>query len=332
MKDLLTRLYKLQTLPYQEAKNILLEIGEGKHNYLQIASFLTVFNMRSLTTEELRGFRDAMLDLAVKIDLGEFDAVDIVGTGGDGKNTFNISTTASFVVAGAGYKIAKHGNYGVSSTSGSSNVLEYLGVSFTRNANQLKRQLEKSGFTILHAPLFHPAMKYVAPVRRELGVRTFFNILGPLINPAQPKKQLLGVYNLELARLYGHLYQQSTLTYSIVHSIDAYDEVSLTSPVKVISNQGEILLHPRNFGFKRIGQHELDGGKTVSEAASILVAVLKGESTEAQTNAVLANAALAIKTLNPSFSLEDSLSEAKESVESGRAYQSLNKFISSNNY
>lgn len=327
MKELLTRLYKHQTLTKEEAKNILLEIGKGKHNPLQIASFLTVFNMRSLTTEELSGFKDAMLELAVKVDLSEFDAVDIVGTGGDGKNTFNISTTASFVVAGAGYKIAKHGNYGVSSTSGSSNVLEYLGANFTNNEAKLKQQLEQSGFTILHAPLFHPAMKYVAPIRRELGVRTFFNVLGPLINPSEPKKQLLGVFNLELVRLYGHLYQESNVSYSIIHSLDAYDEVSLTSPVKVITNQGERLLHPKDFGFKRILQQELYGGQTIKESASILVAILKGEGTKAQTHAVLANAALAIRTLNPSFSLADSLFIARESIESGKAYQSLNKFL-----
>ena len=327
MKDILNHLYKHNTLTREEAKSILKEIGEGKHNASQIASFLTVFIMRSITVEELSGFRDAMLEMCTRIDLSEFDAIDIVGTGGDGKDTFNISTTSSLVVAGAGYKVAKHGNYGVSSSVGSSNVLEYLGVQFTNEESKLKASLEKAGFCMMHAPLFHPAMKYVAPVRKDMQVRTFFNMLGPMINPSFPNKQLLGVYSLELLRLYGYLYQQTDLKYTIVHALDVYDEVSLTSPVKIMSNRGENMLTPEDFGFKQLQQEQLWGGASIEESAKILTNILEGKGTEAQTSAVLANAGLAIQTIEQNWSLTDCIAKAKESIDSGRAIKSLNALI-----
>lgn len=327
MKDILNHLYKHNTLTREEAKSILKEIGEGKHNASQIASFLTVFIMRSITVEELSGFRDAMLEMCTRIDLSEFDAIDIVGTGGDGKDTFNISTTSSLVVAGAGYKVAKHGNYGVSSSVGSSNVLEYLGVQFTNEESKLKASLEKAGFCMMHAPLFHPAMKYVAPVRKDMQVRTFFNMLGPMINPSFPNKQLLGVYSLELLRLYGYLYQQTDLKYTIVHALDVYDEVSLTSPVKIMSSRGENMLTPEDFGFQQLQQEQLWGGASIEESAKILTNILEGKGTEAQTSAVLANAGLAIQTIEQKWSLTDCIAKAKESIDSGRAIKSLNALI-----
>lgn len=326
MKDILNYLFSHQTLTKSEAKNVLLEIGEGKHNTSQIASFLTVFAMRSVTVQELQGFREAMLELCVKIDLSEFDAIDIVGTGGDGKDTFNISTTSAMVVAGAGYKVAKHGNYGVSSSVGSSNVLEHLGVKFTNNQDELKSSLDKAGFCMMHAQLFHPAMKHVGPIRAELKTRTFFNLLGPMINPAFVMKQFLGVYDMDILRLYGYLYQDSSANYSIVHSLDGYDEISLTGGVKVVSNKGEQLLEPKDFGLKACKQEALFGGADVDASAKILISILEGKGTEAQTNAVLANAGMAIQVANEhKISLQEGIAQARESIQSGRAREVLKK-------
>lgn len=328
MKDLLNRLFKHETLSYQEAKNAVSEIARGEHNASQIASFLTIFCLRSIKVEELMGFRDAMLELCKRIDLTEFDPIDIVGTGGDGKNTFNISTLASFITAGAGYKVAKHGNYGVSSGCGSSNVLEYLGVPFSNEERDLKRMLEKSGFCMMHAPLFHPAMKNVGPIRKEMQVRTFFNMLGPILNPAFVNHQLLGVYNLSLLRLYGYLHQDSNKNYSIVHALDGYDEVSLTCSTKIINNKGEHLLEPRDLGFTKIKAEDLFGGETVESSAKIFVSVLNNEGTEAQNAVVLANSALAINTIQPEKNYDDCLEEAKASLVSGKAKNVLSQLTS----
>lgn len=328
MKELLNRLFQHETLSRDEAKLIVQKIGEGSFNNSEIAAFLTVFGMRSITVDELSGFRDAMLELCVKIDLEEFDAIDIVGTGGDGKDTFNISTSSCFVVAGAGHKVAKHGNYGVSSSCGSSNVLEYLGVKFSNQPDDLKRALADAGFCMMHAPLFHPAMKYVAPTRKEMAVRTFFNMLGPMINPSFPKKQFLGVFNLELARLYGYLYQQTDVTYSITHALDGYDEISLTGTVKVIDNGGEKMLKPSDFGFEMLNPEELASGSTVESSAEILLSILENRSTEAQKNVVLANAGMAIRCArNNEISPLEGIALAKESLESGRAFGVLKKLI-----
>ncbi|NSL87306.1 anthranilate phosphoribosyltransferase [Chitinophaga sp. Mgbs1] len=329
MKTLLGNLFRQETLSYTAARETLQEIGEGRYQPAQIAAFLTIFNMRSITPDELAGFRDAMLELCVKTDLSSWDPIDIVGTGGDGKDTFNISTTAALVVAGAGFKVAKHGNYGVSSTSGSSDVLQYLGLKFSHDPGVLQRSLHSAGICILHAPLFHPAMKHVAAIRKELQVRTFFNIIGPVINPASPRYQLLGVYSLELARLYGHLYQHTEVHYKIVHSLDVYDEVSLTGPVKLIGNRGTRLLQPADFGSTRVLPEELQGGGSVRAAAGILTDVLTGKATRAQTDAVLANAGLAIQLLRPELPLPDAVGIARESIDSGRAYLSLKNLIHS---
>jgi anthranilate phosphoribosyltransferase len=302
-------------------------IAAGKYNDAQIAAFITVYLMRSIELEEVIGFRNALLELALPMDLSEFDALDIVGTGGDGKNTFNISTCSCFTVAGAGYKVAKHGNYGATSVSGASNVLEYFGAKFTTDVDTIKKALDEAGFAYLHAPLFNPAMKNVAPVRKNLGVRTFFNILGPLISPVRPQYQCLGVYNLKMMRLYNYIYQNLGVQYSIVHSLDGYDEVSLTDTFKVQSNMGEFVYTPEKIGFKRLSQEDLWGGESVDDAAKIFMNVLENKATEAQRNAVVVNSAFAIQTRTPMKPLEQCIAEAEHSLEGGHAKEALVKFL-----
>ena len=326
MKQILNRLINQESISAEEARNVLVNISEGQYNQSQIASFLTVYMMRNITLEELQGFRDALLDLCIPVDISEFNAIDLCGTGGDGKDTFNISTLASFITAGAGVKVAKHGNYGVSSASGSSNVMEALGVKFTNNIDVLKNTIDKAGICVMHAPLFHPAMKNVAPIRRELGVKTFFNMLGPMVNPAFPKNQMVGVFNLELQRLYGYLYQNTDKNYSIVHALDGYDEISLTGKTKIITNSSEVMLEPSDLGLKQIQQSDIFGGDSVESSANIFKNIISGQGTEAQNNVVCANAGLAIATVN-NISHNDGFELAKQSLESGRAKDSLEKLI-----
>ncbi len=326
MKETLNKLILHQNLSKQEAKEILVSISDGAFNPSQIAAFLTVYLMRTITIDELEGFRDALLELCIKLDVSGIDTIDLCGTGGDGKNTFNISTLASFVVAGAGIHVTKHGNYGVSSVSGSSNVMEQLGVKFSNESGFLLKCLDKAGICILHAPLFHPAMKNVGGIRRELGIKTFFNMLGPMVNPALPKFQMVGVFNLELARAYGYLYQRSAIKYTILHALDGYDEVSLTSNTKAISNKSERLLTPKDFGVEQIRQEQIYGGDTIEQAAQIFKKVISGHGTEAQNNVVCANAAVAISTVN-NYAIADSFAMAKESLTSGKANKSLKMLI-----
>ena len=323
MKDILNRLIAHQTLERSEAKQVLTNIANGEYNNSQISSFLTVYMMRSITINELEGFRDALLELCVAIDLSEFDPIDLCGTGGDGKDTFNISTLASFVCAGAGIKVAKHGNYGVSSGCGSSNVLESLGVKFTNDKDFIRKAMDQAGICYLHAPLFHPAMKNVGPVRKELGMKTFFNILGPMVNPSFVKKQLVGVFSLELARLYGYLYQNTDKQFVILHALDGYDEISLTGDVKYITNEREGLIRPKDFGVQQIKAEELTGGDTVESSAKIFVDVLSGNGTETQSNVVCANAAMAIHAALPHMGPKDGFDLAMESLKSGKALNAL---------
>jgi anthranilate phosphoribosyltransferase len=322
MKNILNRLINHEILSKEEAKNVLVNISNGNYNPSQIASFLTVYMMRSISIEELSGFREALLELCVRVDLSAYNTIDLCGTGGDGKDTFNISTLASFVAAGAGIKVAKHGNYGVSSISGSSNVMENLGVKFSNDSDFLERSIDKAGICILHAPLFHPAMKNVGPIRKELGARTFFNMLGPMINPSFPKNQLVGVYNLELARIYAYLYQSTDINFTILHSLDGYDEVSLTCPTKTITDKMEGILKPEDFGVRQLLQSEIEGGKTIEESAQMFTNIISGKGTEAQNNVVCANAAMAIATVNGSSPLE-SFQIAKESLLSGKGLAAL---------
>lgn len=322
MKSILNRLTNHEQLTKEEARTILIAISEGIYNPSQIAAFMTVFMMRSITVEELEGFRDALLELCISMDVAEYNAIDLCGTGGDGKNTFNISTLASFVTAGAGIPVTKHGNYGVSSVSGSSNVMEALGIQFTNDKDHLKRCLDEAGICVLHAPLFHPAMRNVAPIRKALGVKTFFNMLGPLVNPAFPNNQLVGVFNLELARMYSYLYQKGTKNYTILHAMDGYDEVSLTGAVKVISNKQEQLLTPDVLMLPQIKEDEIYGGNTIAEAAAIFTTILSGNGTEAQNNVVCANAGLAIAT-REQINFTEGFKKAKSSLENGNALQSF---------
>lgn len=326
MKALLNRLINQESISSDEAKNVLVNISNGKYNQSQIASFLTVYMMRSITIEELRGFRDALLELCIPVDLKGYNAIDLCGTGGDGKDTFNISTLSSFVTAGAGIHVAKHGNYGVSSACGSSNVMEHLGIKFTNEIDFLKRSIDETGICVMHAPLFHPAMKNVAPIRKELGVKTFFNMLGPMVNPAFPENQMVGVFNLELLRLYGYLYQETNKNYAVVHALDGYDEISLTGKTKVISNASETLFEPSDLGVPQIEQSDIFGGNTISQAAKLFTKIISGNGTEAQDNVVCANAGLAIATVKQ-ISHKEGFELANESLKSGRAKQSLDKLI-----
>jgi len=329
MKELLNRLIQNQILSSVESKEVLTGLATGQFNNSQVAAFLTIYLMRAIRVEELEGFRDAMLELCNPVDLEGYNSIDVCGTGGDGKNTFNISTISSFIVAGAGVNVAKHGNYGVSSISGSSNVLEYLGVKFSGDPDQMKRSMDGAGICFMHAPLFHPAMKHVAPIRKELGVKTFFNMLGPMVNPAFPPNQLVGVFSLELARLYGYLYQNTNKHFAIVHALDGYDEISLTGGFKMIANHSEELIAPSDLGFGQLSQEQLHGGETIEEAADIFNLILSNKGTQAQEHAVLANAGLAIATANQ-LTFEKGIEEARESLKSGNALQSFKKFLTIN--
>jgi anthranilate phosphoribosyltransferase len=316
MKQILNHLFENKAFTREESKNILTIITQGAYNNSQIAAFMTAYC-----------FRDAMLELCLPLDLETDNLIDLCGTGGDGKDTFNISTLASFVVAGAGYKVAKHGNYGVSSGCGSSNVMEYLGYQFTNDAGKLKDAINKANICFLHAPLFHPAMKTVAPIRRELGVKTFFNMLGPMVNPARPKNQMVGVYNLELARIYAYLYQQSDIKYTILNALEGYDEISLTCDFKTFSADGEKINSIEALGFERLDPSEIIGGSTVAESADIFMKVLNNEATTAQNNVVLANAAVAIRTIHPEKTFADCFYEAEEALLKGSALKSFKTLV-----
>lgn len=327
MKKILNHLFEHKTFSREESKEILTNIATGIFNASQMAAFMAAYCMRSITVEELEGFRDGMLELCLNPELKDYELIDLCGTGGDGKDTFNISTLASFVVAGAGYQVSKHGNYGVSSGCGSSNVMEYLGYNFTIDNDKLKKSLDEAGICFLHAPLFHPAMKTVAPIRRELGVKTFFNMLGPMVNPARPKYQMVGVFSLELARLYAYLYQKSDREYTIVHALEGYDEISLTCDFKTFSEAGEHIHSIEQLGFDKIDPAKIGGGSTVKESADIFISVLEGNGTSEQNNVVTCNAAIAIRTIKPERSFADCFYEAEESLISKKALNSFKRLL-----
>jgi anthranilate phosphoribosyltransferase len=318
MKEILNELIEHRSLSKETAKQVLVDLASGKFNASQTSAFMTVYMMRSITIDELQGFRDAMLELCIPVKL-DLPVMDVCGTGGDSKNTFNISTLSSFVVAAAGQPVAKHGNYGVSSVSGSSNVLEYFGYKFTNNIDELKRSIDRANICFMHAPLFHPAMKNVAPIRKELGVKTFFNMLGPMVNPAFPKRQLVGVFSLELARQYGYLYQKTDKDFAILHSLDGYDEVSLTGAFKYFYNGGEVLAEPQDLNLPHLRSDELKGGDTVEASAKIFMAILEGKGTEAQNSAVIANAGMALFCGHQKEGLASALAKARHALESGAA-------------
>lgn len=329
MKEIFNELIDHRSLTKESAKNVLVELTSGKYNTSQMAAFMTVYMMRSITVDELQGFRDAMLELCVP---ARFDqpVMDVCGTGGDGKNTFNMSTLSSFVVAAAGQPVAKHGNYGVSSACGSSNLLEYFGYRFTNNMDVLKRSLDQANICFMHAPLFHPAMKNVAPIRKELGVKTFFNMLGPMVNPSFPTRQLVGVFSLELARQYGYLYQNTDKQFVILHSTDGYDEVSLTGPVKFFFNQGEKILEPADMDLPKLTYEDIRGGNSVEESAKIFMGVLEGKGTKAQNSAIIANAGMALYAANQSHGLKPAIEKAREALVSGKALKSFKNLMDLN--
>jgi anthranilate phosphoribosyltransferase len=327
MKKILQYLFEHKTLSRDKAKEVLLNISKGVYNESEIASFITVYLMRSITIDELQGFRDALLELCVRVDLNDAETIDIVGTGGDGKNTFNISTLACFIVAGTGQKVAKHGNYGATSISGASNVMEQLGYKFKNDKEQLKKEVDEANICFLHAPLFHPALKTVGPIRKNLGVRTFFNMLGPMVNPAFPKFQLVGVYNLEMARIYNYLLQQTKGKFTIIHSLDGYDEISLTNDTKVITNEGEKIMTPEQLGKRSVEATDIYGGGTVDESAKIFSKILKGDGTWAQNAVVFANAAMALHCTGAYKNYDEAYQSSVESLESGKANQALQKLI-----
>ncbi|MGV0846317.1 anthranilate phosphoribosyltransferase [Empedobacter falsenii] len=326
MKKLLNLLFENYTLSEDEAYQIMVEISEEKYSAVELASFVTIFNMRNITLEELKGYRRALLDLCIKVDLPK-QAIDVVGTGGDGKDTFNISTLSCFVLAGAGEKIIKQGNYGASSVSGSSNMLDNFGYEFSVNQDKLKREFEEVGITFLHAPLFHPALAKVAPIRKGLAVKTFFNLMGPLVNPVQPEFQNLGTYDVKTARLYHYVMQNSGVQYSISTALAGYDEISLTSPTKVYNNSGEFVLESKDFGLSILQPDEIKGGKSIEENSKIFLSVLEGNSTKAQKEVVLANAALALKTIYPTNDLIECVAIANESLDSKNALNVFQKLM-----
>jgi anthranilate phosphoribosyltransferase len=323
MKNTLEYLFEGNTLSRADAKKSLLEVGKGMHSEVEFASFLTVFKMRSITSDELAGFRDAMAELCMVTDLSEYEAIDVVGTGGDGKNTFNISTLACFIIAGAGVNVAKHGNYAVSSTSGSSNLIELMGYKFSNDPAKLKNDLDKSNFCFMHAPLFHPAMKHIAPVRRALKVQTFFNILGPMINPSSPKYQVLGVNNEENFNHYKNVYEMLDVNYTIINSNDGYDEVSLTDSTRFVQKETEGFFSPSDFGFEKIHPETIYGGDSIKEAARIFLNILEGKGSTEQNNVVVANAAVGLNLVFPEKSLPECVDMASESLKSGKTLQKL---------
>lgn len=330
MKAILNHLFEHKTLTKAEAKEVFTDIAANKYNASQMVAFMTAYCMRSITVEELEGFRDAMLELCIRVELNDYPTIDVCGTGGDGKDTFNISTISTFVVAGAGYHVTKHGNYGVSSGCGSSNVMEALGYQFHSDHSKLKKEIETAGVCFLHAPLFHPAMKAVASLRKELAVKTFFNMLGPMVNPAFPTHQFVGVFSLELARLYNYLYQKTDKRFIIVHGLDGYDEISLTCPFKIYGNEQERILTVKETGFEQLTLPQIKSGDDVAASAKIVLDVLGNKATAAQMNVVLANSAMGIQCMEPKLSFEDCVAKADESLRSGKALKSLQTLLAQN--
>jgi anthranilate phosphoribosyltransferase len=327
MKQLLIKLIECQKLTFDESRTLMHGIARNEVNEAQIASVLTAFIIRTVSIEELQGFRQALIELAISVNLNNSYGIDLCGTGGDGKNTFNISTVSSFVVAAAGYPVIKHGNYGATSVSGSSNVMEYFGYRFSNDERKLQRELTKAGICFLHAPLFHPALKVVGPVRKQLGIKTFFNMLGPLVNPARPEFQLSGVYSSEVGRVYSYFFQAEKKKFIVLHSLDGHDEVSLTSPVKLFTNKGETLINFEEKGLKKVDQKSISGGDSISQAAGIFLSVLENKSTPEQHSVVLANSALAIQCIDESKTLDVCLNIANEAIISGKALKVFRKLI-----
>ncbi len=331
MKEVLNKMLNHEELSRTETRDIIVGITKDEFPTEQITALLTGLQMRGVTVDELLGFRDGILATGVKAILDCDKYIDVVGTGGDRKNTFNISTTSCFVIAGAGYKVAKHGNYAATSVSGASNVIHHHGVKFTADIDKLNRSINEAGIVYLHAQLFASAMKFVGPIRKALQFPTVFNLLGPLVNPSQPKAQLLGVANLDQMRLYRQVYQKLGIDYGIVNSIDGYDEISLTGDFKVATNNYERVFSPADLGFVPATPEELVGGANEDEAAEIFDAVLENRALQAQKNVVLANAAFGIQVMEKGKkSIEECVEIARKSIDSGKALATFRKFAEIN--
>jgi anthranilate phosphoribosyltransferase len=331
MKEILAKILNHEELTREETKNVLIGITRNEYPTEQITALITGLQMRGITVDELLGFRDGILETGVPVPLHADRYIDVVGTGGDRKNTFNISTTSCFVIAGAGYKVAKHGNYAATSTSGASNVIANHGVKFTDDLDRLNRCLDECGIVYLHAQLFARAMKFVGPIRKALPFPTFFNLLGPLVNPSQPQCQLLGVANLDQMRLYSNVYQKIGIDYGIVNTIDGYDEISLTGDFKVTTNHYERIFAPTDLGFANALPEELVAGANEQEAKEIFDSVLENRCLPAQKNIVLANAAFGIQVLERGQkSIEECIEIARESIDSGAALKTFTKFVQLN--
>jgi len=326
ISDCLNKLSNKEILSKSEAYEILLDIGKGNVSPYQATALLYAYTMRTISGDELSGFRKAMIELAIPIDFSDLETIDIVGTGGDGKNTFNISTCSAIVAAGAGYKVAKHGNYGVSSNSGSSNVLTELGYNFSNDESILRAHIEGNNFCFFHAPLFHPAMKEVGPIRKGLGIKTIFNIMGPLLNPSKPKRQFSGVFDPIYLPLYKAVFEDAGMQYAVVYSTDGYDEISLTAPFEIRSNQFDGIINPDQLGLPKLTQESLYGGNTPKEAANIFYKIISGDGTAAQNQVVYINAGYAIQQFKPDASIEDCIAEAKEAIDNGNALKVVNQF------
>lgn len=330
MKQYLSKLIEGSTLSRKESHDIMVGITDQKYNEYQIAALLMAMQMRGVTVDEMLGLRDGLLETGKYIDLEDYDTLDIVGTGGDGKNTFNISTCSAFVIAGAGYKVSKHGNGSSTSVSGASTVLQGHGVKFTDDVDTMRRSLDEAGICYFHAPLFAYGMKFVGPTRKSLAVPTCFNLLGPLVNPCHPKYSLHGTANQAQLRLYTNIHQQIGDNYGVITSYDGYDEISLTSGFKLCTNHFEKVYTPIEMGFDYVSPIEIYGGATPADAMKIFDSVLEGTATRSQTNVILANAACGISVMNPNLSIADSVAQARESLESGRALNALKKFVEIN--
>ena len=327
MKETLTYLFNGNILTRQEAKDALMLVASGTISDAEIASFLTVYLMRKITPAELLGFRDAMVDLAVPIKFDGYHTIDVCGTGGDGKNTFNISTLSAFVLAGAGAKVVKHGNYGLSSPCGSSNIFEYFGYTFSTDNAKLKNELDECGICYFHAPIFHPAMKYVGPVRKALKVKTFFNMLGPLTNPARPTSQYVGVFSTDVQKIYGEVFKLAETPHSIVHSNDGYDEISLTGDFSVVSSGAEKKYSPSDLKFSVVKHDDIHGGGTIDEAAGIFLSILEGKGTPGQNEVVIVNSAFALQTYFQEKTLDECRAMAQDSLMNGKALQVFKKLF-----
>ena len=327
MKKLLIKLIECQKLTFEEAKTLMYNIGKGEVNEAQIAAILTAFIIRTISIEELRGFRQALVELAVPVKLNDGYGIDLCGTGGDGKNTFNISTVSSFVVAAAGYPVIKHGNYGATAVSGSSNVMEYFGYRFSNDEQKLQNELTEANLCFLHAPLFHPALKAVGPVRKMMGIKTFFNMLGPLVNPGNPGYQVSGVYSAEVGRIYSYFFQSENKKFIVLHSLDGYDEVSLTAPVKLFTNKGETLVNFSEMGLGKTDPANITGGGTIGASAAIFMSVLENKSNPDQMSVTLANSALAISCIDETKTIIESVEIAREAIVSGKALMKFRKLM-----